>query len=63
MIPSVTLYGYVGDNFLAMVRGATLNGETIATADTGMQAVNASMERFTLFRTERLCAMTGRQKI
>ena len=35
-------YGYVGDEFsLAMVQGETLlvNGETIATADTGMQAV------------------------
>ena len=35
-------YGYVGDKFsLAMVQGETLlvNGETIATADTGMQAV------------------------
>ena len=35
-------YGYIGDEFsLAMVQGETLlvNGETIATADTGMQAV------------------------
>ena len=35
-------YGYVGDEFsLTMVQGETLlvNGETIATADTGMQAV------------------------
>ena len=35
-------YGYVGDEFsLAMVQGENLlvNGETIATADTGMQAV------------------------
>ena len=35
-------YGYVGEEFsLAMVQGETLlvNGETIATADTGMQAV------------------------
>ena len=35
-------YGYVGDEFsLAMVQGETLfvNGETIVTADTGMQAV------------------------
>ena len=35
-------YGYVGDEFsLSMVQGETLliNGETIATADTGMQAV------------------------
>lgn len=35
-------YGYVGDEFsLVMVQGETLfvNGETIATADTGMQAV------------------------
>ena len=35
-------YGFVGDEFsLAMVQGETLlvNGETIATADTGMQAV------------------------
>ena len=35
-------YGYVGDKFsLAMIQGETLlvNGETIATADTGMQAV------------------------
>ena len=35
-------YGHVGDEFsLAMVQGETLlvNGETIATADTGMQAV------------------------